>query len=1156
MTTAQKRRRTLSSKGVQVRRRRKRATAAAHRTLRSYSRWTRRKFLTHTAASGLLLGLSPELGSSQSGRRESRTLFLNLSGDANSAESRRSSSKPFFHIGGRTYRLKSVSEHPAVLERARQGNVFLSLVPDDQITHFLEDASFSSDITELGYIGQDVDPEAGTWSMSMVFQNLPASGLQAAYARAREITPNGPLPLSAKREFYGIDAAFTIQDLQDELQLLDYTDFARTLVALQPDMLCANPAGAQIIATDYIAPNSATRFLARTLQNAGPAMPQAIATQANAQGWATLLPLNQDNGAPFKMADELSHLNQYFPDWNPQVDQQVANAVNTLHRQVKNDPDLGSDITSLLPDSGVVPNTLDPSVAQQLTGKVWYRHDGLTAVNHDSQAFAGTAPKFAYRKQKGEMGLVVTDPAIGEGPDSRVQVTLNNVSNWFLRYLGMYVQFVDANDNVISKANLPADTMPDRGDDRLDKDNALFGGIVSPVYSVAGIPIYPPGSISVLVNVPPQAATLNVFYGGMGGSGSPVGPTGLQDVGASLTAIFNYGLTAIFMAVGSLLTGNIVKSLTFVAQFIIFELTQLMATYLNNNSVPTVRWAWGLMQILLNMLAKTALEALFTALAPYLVAAQAINAIPVAGQIARAAAAVIGGVQLALTTIEVGISPPVYQFDLAFTHDLSVTILPDIQSGSFPQPPGGYVLYYKVNYLFDNGAPHYQEAVDVVDPSVKSISVTLAGIPRGGEVNISVGFYMRKSSTPTAENDWCAGHGTTGLVSNTVDQAPDITIQQIKIPIQSSTLYIHTSKTALTASGQHRWVSTGIAPPYFPPSGGQRPGDLAALRAITVRQATRTQQGYLGYAWQSYSSGVLDCQAGAPGQLDQAANLNTDRGNNGANAQNGYITTPCGLRGGATSGVKLAYNPLTAGIANLYLDPSSLFLREIALDPTPGFSSPVLGQSFGKLNLDSTALLLHPAGHVVSLNNANHKMEALQLPSDPVDDSVAQKRYLARTYLGQGSRPGLITSPVAGCIDSQGTILVLEDSTANNRISAFDLGGNPVRFFTNQAEPYFLYLPVTAGATYLDLAVEFTGYLYVLSRNSDASNFRLDIYHPAQTGTQPICTTTGVNAAKLTVDLWRNVYTLNYEVLKLPTGQIPSLTEPSVSFWVPLPPTV
>jgi hypothetical protein len=85
------------------------------------------------------------------------------------------------------------------------------------------------------------------------------------------------------------------------------------------------------------------------------------------------------------------------------------------------------------------------------------------------------------------------------------------------------------------------------------------------------------------------------------------------------------------------------------------------------------------------------------------------------------------------------------------------------------------------------------------------------------------------------------------------------------------------------------------------------------------------------------------------------------------------------------------------------------------------------------------------------------------------------------------------------------------------------------------------------------LRVEFSGYLYVVSTDSDNAH-RLDIYHSQQRGTSPICTTLNLNAATLAVDFWRNACSLNYEVLQLPDGNIPGFTEPSVSLWTPTPP--
>jgi hypothetical protein len=208
-------------------------------------------------------------------------------------------------------------------------------------------------------------------------------------------------------------------------------------------------------------------------------------------------------------------------------------------------------------------------------------------------------------------------------------------------------------------------------------------------------------------------------------------------------------------------------------------------------------------------------------------------------------------------------------------------------------------------------------------------------------------------------------------------------------------------------------------------------------------------------------------------------------------------------------------------------------------------------QAWGALNLASDALLLHPSGRLVSINNANSKIEVLKIPDAPVTVEEAKMKLLANVFSGQGSRPGLIDAPSAAAVSPEGVTLVLEDT--HSRLQAFDLGGNPVQFFKNQELPYFLSLEATAGedTVYLDLAVEFTGYLYVLSFNQGTNLYRLDIYHPDQTDTNPISTTQNVNAAKLTVDFWRNVYTLNYEVLKLPDEKVPSFTEPSVSLWVP-----
>ncbi len=357
------------------------------------------------------------------------------------------------------------------------------------------------------------------------------------------------------------------------------------------------------------------------------------------------------------------------------------------------------------------------------------------------------------------------------------------------------------------------------------------------------------------------------------------------------------------------------------------------------------------------------------------------------------------------------------------------------------------------------------------------------------------------------------------------------------LPITSSTVYQHRQKTTLDAQGNHLWACAP-APAAAASACEPNPGNLCSFRNITVNSL-----GYIGYGWNSYN--VAACGGGA-GQLDQMATLFQSNDSSG-NAQSGYAFTPCALN----PGTKLVYDPLGRSGVNYYVDLSngSNIIRQINLSP-PSFDDPRSDKAWGQFNLNSDDLLLHPAGALVSINSNTSRMESLRLPGAAVPDSSA---LLANVHGGLGTRPGLFNTPTVSTITSDGVLLILE--SGNNRIHAVDLAANPVQFFKNQSTQYFLNFSETGGAgtQYLDIAVEFSGFIYVLSVSN--SVYRLDIYHPDQTGTSPICTTMGINAAKVTVDYWRNVYSLNYEVLKMPNGSLPNgITEPSISQWIPTAP--
>ena len=140
-----------------------------------------------------------------------------------------------------------------------------------------------------------------------------------------------------------------------------------------------------------------------------------------------------------------------------------------------------------------------------------------------------------------------------------------------------------------------------------------------------------------------------------------------------------------------------------------------------------------------------------------------------------------------------------------------------------------------------------------------------------------------------------------------------------------------------------------------------------------------------------------------------------------------------------------------------------------------------------------------------------------------------------------------MSAPVAVAVFNA-TVLVLE--TGNARIQAFDVAGNPVRAFKNGTSAT-VELEKAAGVEYLDIAVEALGYMYVLSAANGGptvNDYRLDIFTPQGA---LLARTTGVAAARLAVDTFRNVYTLNFaSVIGAPR------VEPSLSQWVPSTPPV
>ncbi|MEO8936206.1 MAG: hypothetical protein ABI277_15120, partial [Burkholderiaceae bacterium] len=931
-----------------------------------------------------------------------------------------------------------------------------------------------------------------------------------------------------------------------------------------PELCSLETASAHHIHSNYIDSDPATGTIAKALTTAayGPAKPETTSGETNKVGWATLIPVVDDTtGKPYVNTRGKNHgCNQYLPRLHRDLTEYAGPAMARMTASVGNDESLGVDVTGLDPKPG---DPANPAYA----GKMWTRQDGTAFVDVATPA-VGAGAGGVVMTQTQDPGQYLTRLNASSTTSGNLTTVKMRLLNAATRYLGVYLQFFN---DVKPDTALTLTDIPEYNDGSIlaghdngnDLTDTMFVGMLGSEYTVMAIPVGP-AFLMPAFKLPAGVTSVRVLMSGLGTGANAYPGTLLR--GELMTGFISYGITAFMCALGAATALKVIidTSVTPVMSFISNEFVALIGSGVSDTDPNS--WQFWIAQIL--GLAKSVanfvsgrkggeyLTKLLTSMIAADAAGAAEDSIPLAGWVMLGISIAVGVTSLAETSIEVALSPKTYVWDLSFTHEVAVTLTPDSQrgGGSFPAA----ATHCIVTATFGDALPHKQTfSLNGVDLR-KPIVVAFPGVPLGGSINVSVAFVQQAIAGQT---NILLGKGNTGNLPNVPLVAPAIEITQLEFPLGPTTIYQHQQKTALTAAGVHYWSRSAAAPTSTQLACGEA-GSMCGLNSISVRQGTLAARGYVGYAWQAQnldSSVAPGCSSGGGGQFDQMANVDT-----GADASIGYAVTTCGYE---TPGVQLAYDLLSTGARNFFIDTSgggngAWHLRQVVLDGTPGFDRGA-GQSWGVFNFLPDVLLLHPAGYVVSISSDNHKMETLRLPLKPLADAGAAETLLAQTHCGLGTRPGRLTQPLTADVTADGTIIVLENGDPSatppvpTRLQAITVGGNPKKHFTGQTgsadSSYFLVLTETQAAdgwTLLDVAVEYTGAIYVLARGSD-HKCRLDIYLHDQAGTKPLCSTPGLNAGKLTVDFWRGVYALNNEVIQRDDNVAPRLTEPSISLWEP-----
>lgn len=1029
---------------------------------------------------------------------------------------------------------------PESLRRHRRENAALRLLPDDRVTHYVEDVQLPTAYVQHLLVTSP-SPLEGARLDTLHFSKIHIPRQARAelvelllLTRPRNASRPHPKLLAAGVECTMAHDPECIIDVHDWVTA---ADAAHSIISHHVELANLLAAVAAKVA-NYIEYANGFSDLATQI------LTQARTHQQNPsnQNWAFETPYLDTNLKP---------TDKSYYNWSDTTKRWMRAPLQDSLNQTKNDPSLQSSAgaprdSTLTPNVGLytVQHGIDRVSASQPPKAPEAGARGTRAADGGAYWTANDlTPQHGFT-QVGDVSL--------DG-DNNFSVTYNN--SW-LRWLSAYAEF-HGPDGLGGKPVTPegwTSMLPGNLAGTYDSPTKKYVQIFSATNTVLGIPV---GNTDTTISFkwPANAGSVRILAGGLGRTGGIEGQDGKYygswDTqvclpGAVMTGIFNLGIPVVCMLMGAAVETSSLESLSKSCFSVVLDVAGAIvggpvSSALQGGNTTTLMMAFAdvIPRLLLD------LPDLAFWMSVEFGEAAAEEATPIFGWIALAVSEATNLALLVQTSTEIALSPAVFEIDVTRAIDAQWTLLPDVKHhNTWPLE----ATRYEVVATFKDGTSRTTTGEMTASPQTGPITVYFDSahknrLPGGGLVRFTANFY--------SNTGWLCGSARTDEISAAVKgnllTVPQMAIDEVVIPLTPTTVYQFDKKLVYDAtSGARAWSNDGGAPTatITSLSSSNIGANLASLSNITLNQNV----GELGYTWQASGQGIPLAGQGAP-DSEQMVTFQTVA--TGPKPDDRLTFGPSGF----TSGPLLVFDllgPANSVGNNFWIDPRDN-LYHVRLTPLGGSGAFNLatGQSWGRFHQQLDAAAVHPSGALVGVSTSNHRLEVLALGGAAVADAQAP---LANIYAGYGSRPGLLHSPIAVVANPAGaSVVVLEEADdsldgGGARLQAFDLSGNPVPLFAGRTSPVAPLKQETGQVTLLDLAVESKGYLYVLKYLGDGSrvaDYLLDIYNPDGSW---LAQTAGLSAGKMVVDAWRTMYTLNFETLTKPDGE---RTEPSVSIWLP-----
>ncbi len=790
-----------------------------------------------------------------------------------------------------------------------------------------------------------------------------------------------------------------------------------------------------------------------------------------------------------------------------------------------------------------------------------------------------------------------------------------NIQNSYIRYLGIYISFFDADGNVMDTSNVTLDGVPNKkwwpnNEDwsfmtsttgstlGLESNTMRFVDTVGPINTIMAVPTDPKGETDIYITFPEGATSAKIYGCGIG-TGQNTYPKACT-IGGVMTGICN-------LALPSFLLGFAVAAQSYKPLYKIVNdkgVVALMVTagvmyydVVFSEAAANKKMNWGALSSLGQILFTTGCSKALAWAEKQMAEGEIEDEIPFSGWIMVAINIATTVAQLAETITEVATSPWHIDNTISTTINSEVTLHHDPRSQGWPIVPAGSTATCVGKMIFKNQSrPVVSKTMTLTadDLNKATFVFDFPSNTLGGEVKFEADFYI---------DDWLAGKAYTSFMENNEADTAEVSLYLVEIPVPLNSESIYSPAYLLTnQDDQLVWEESTDAPTGTILDANNANSGNAISKWVGLSLSQR--YGGLGLSWKSFGTGLSDASTGASNtQLYAFQNVDipesstnnakfTDYGFTGQ-AMLVYDVYPPSFKMTADgqweldSNGKLIPDPDSVNLGDYYLDPrkanNSIFdggdggyhLRKVDITGTTNFdpNDPNL-LSHGRFPYFPDHLAIHPSGHVIGISQQYSKVMITQLSIDGAADADLP---VARDFAGtaqEADRDGLLFHPIAVSSTYDGTILILDsisqDNFAHTRIQAFDLLGRPVNAFldpTDGSPSPFLELP--NDVTYLDMIAvgnKKMTYMYVLYYEADGSapsDYKMSIYQYGETAptSNPLVTTEGVAASRIQVDMWHTMYSLNYEMITDGDGN-PSgpsgtgvgphgQTLPSVNAWTP-----